>query len=147
MNIHDTCFVPKLVSMKVGPRKHCKLIGVYFSCIDWESWIFLLLFKYIKTGDTEKYKKYIILAWNINSSSNPITIQFFSTRCFLFKYWMINFFTTDHVVELYSTGCTKKDCNGAVGMIKMDGTQLGGGVDGMNIVVLSFPGMIIFHFN
>ena len=55
---------------------------------------------------------------------------------------MINFFTTDHVVELYSTGCTKKDCNGAVGMIKMDGTQLGGGVDGMNIVVLSFPGMI-----
>ena len=49
------------------------------------------------------------------------------------------FFYSDHGVELYSTGCTKKDCTGAVGMIKLDGTQVGGGADGMNIVVLSYP--------
>ena len=30
-------------------------------------------------------------------------------------------------------------------MIRVDGTQLGGGADGMNIVVLSFPGLIFLH--
>uniref|UniRef100_A0A7M5XGX1 P-type domain-containing protein n=1 Tax=Clytia hemisphaerica TaxID=252671 RepID=A0A7M5XGX1_9CNID len=51
----------------------------------------------------------------------------------------------NHGVELYSTGCSKKDCTGAVGMIKLDGTQVGGGTDGMNIVVLSYPSYEIQH--
>jgi len=65
-----------------------------------------------------------------------------SLYVFFLILWFFNkfsFFFLDHGVELYSTGCSKKDCNSAIGTIKLDGVQIGGGSSGMNIVILSYP--------
>ncbi|XP_065653758.1 uncharacterized protein LOC136071904 [Hydra vulgaris] len=43
------------------------------------------------------------------------------------------------VIQLYSTGCNKGDCSNSISSIKINGVELGGGVDGMNIVVLDYP--------
>ncbi|XP_012566139.2 uncharacterized protein LOC101237076 [Hydra vulgaris] len=43
------------------------------------------------------------------------------------------------VIQLYSTGCNKGDCSNSISSIKINGVELGGGVDGINIVVLDYP--------
>lgn len=55
--------------------------------------------------------------------------QFYHTSIFL-----------DHMVEIYSTGCRSNDCSNAESSIKFDGMELSGKSEGINIVVLSYPG-------
>ena len=45
------------------------------------------------------------------------------------------------MIEIFSSGCRNKDCLNAESSIKFDGMELSGKSEGLNIVVLSFPGI------
>ena len=52
----------------------------------------------------------------------------------------LHLISLDHMVEIYSTGCRSNDCSNAESSIKFDGMELSGKSEGINIVVLSYPG-------